>query len=171
MSITIAKEEMGFCSCGTRIERGERVDVTNLGTIHVGCPPRQTASVSKVSHTESSGWLFGDAGAAIIEHARKTVGASRISFDGASVLGIDMPRLSGQTARVFQMMSDGKYKTLTQIASGCRCLETSASARLRDLRKKRFGSHTVVSRQVEGHAGLYEYKLIPNDKGKVSEAA
>jgi hypothetical protein len=112
----------------------------------------------------SSGYLFGDAEQATLEHAKEVLGVHHISFDGATSLGIDAPRLAGQLARVFELMSDGKFRTLAQIADAAGCLETSASARLRDLRKARFGSHAVVSRQVADSPLLYEYRLIINER-------
>lgn len=69
---------------------------------------------------------------------------------------LDERRLTGQTLRVFTLMSDGKWRTLKQIA-GDRDSEAGVSARLRDLRKKQFGSHAVNRRRVSG--GLWEYQL------------
>lgn len=167
MSAVVAKEAMGFCSCGAQIEPGEQILIRSDGAIHVGCPERVSNSANQTTVTESSGFLFGDAELATIEQAKEVIGVNRISFDGATVLGIDTPRLAGQLARVYTLMTDGKYRTLEQIANASGCLETSASARLRDLRKSRFGSHTVVSRQVASSPGVYEYQLIVNEKRKI----
>jgi len=114
------------------------------------------------TRTESSGFLFDDIQLAVIEEAKETVGVTHVSFDGASVLGIDTPRLAGQLARVYELMRDQKYRTLEEIASLTGCLETSAGARLRDFRKRRFGSHAVTSRPVANSPGVYEYRLIVN---------
>lgn len=154
---------MGFCSCGLPVDTGEYVLLRPGGAIHVGCPER-TAATGPTTQTEASGFLFDDGERAIVEKAKETIGVNHIRFDGASVLGIDTPRLAGQLARVFELMRDGQYRTLTQIASATECLETSASARLRDFRKPKFGSHSVIQRQVEGSALLYEYRLIVNEK-------
>lgn len=161
MSALTAKEPMGFCSCGLQIEPGETVLVGRSGAVHIGCPER-TAAASPTVQTESSGFLFDDGERAIVEKAKETIGVNHISFDGASVLGIDTPRLAGQLARVYELMRDQKYRTLEQIASLTGCLETSAGARLRDFRKRRFGSHTVTSRLVANSPGVYEYRLIVN---------
>lgn len=69
-------------------------------------------------------------------------------------------RLNGQIKRIFDLMRDGQWRTLRQIASATKCLETSASTRLRDLRKPRFGGHKVELRHVPGYPGLFEYRLI-----------
>lgn len=73
----------------------------------------------------------------------------------------DQVRLASQTERVFQLMKDGRWRTLDEIASATGDPPASVSARLRDLRKKRFGAHTVLkqSRGERVH-GLFEYRLF-----------
>lgn len=70
----------------------------------------------------------------------------------------DGARLAGQHARVKALMRDGRWRTLAMIALETRDPEASVSARLRDLRKKRFGSHEVERRHVRD--GLFEYRLV-----------
>lgn len=70
---------------------------------------------------------------------------------------LDEARLKGQMLRVFTLMMDGRWRTLAQI-KGTQDSEAGVSARLRDLRKAQYGSHTVNRRRVRG--GLYEYQLI-----------
>jgi hypothetical protein len=77
----------------------------------------------------------------------------------------DFVRLSGQLGRVFDVMKDGRWRTLTQIANqiyysrtGHLDTEAAISARLRDLRKEAHGGHTVERRYVAN--GLHEYRLI-----------
>lgn len=41
-------------------------------------------------------------------------------------------RLSGQMRRIHSLMNDGQWRTLHEIAAETSCLETAASARLRD---------------------------------------
>lgn len=162
---SIAKESMGFClGCGVQVEAGEAISLMNGRATHVDCRDfEQKLEQARTEKRESeplSGFLFSDMEKAVIEDAQTVLGVKRVSFDGATVLQIDVPRLAGQLARVFELMRDGTFRTLAQIAGAADCLETSASARLRDFRKTRFGSHTVISRQVEGSPLLYEYKLI-----------
>lgn len=66
-------------------------------------------------------------------------------------------RLTGQYLRVSQLMQDGQWRSLSDIAKATKDPEASVSARLRDLRKERFGSHTVERRHVSD--GLFEYRL------------
>lgn len=82
-------------------------------------------------------------------------------FDGAVYdHARDSKRLSTQYDKVFAYMSDGEFKTLGQISTATGAPEPSASALLRDMRKERFGSHTV-NRRYKGN-GLYEYQLVIN---------
>ena len=70
----------------------------------------------------------------------------------------DHARLTAQLDAVQELMRDRAWRTLGQIAAKCGAPEASVSARLRDLRKKRFGAHTV-NRTYAGN-GLYMYQLI-----------
>lgn len=81
-------------------------------------------------------------------------------FDGETYdVARDGFRLSSQLNRVRMVMWDGEWRTLRQIQAACGGSEASISARLRDLRKTRFGAHTVSKRVVEGTTGLWEYRL------------
>ena len=72
-------------------------------------------------------------------------------------------RLTGQIARVFHCMKDGKWRTLDEIAGETGDPHASVSAQLRHLRKERFGGH-LVEKQPRGDRkrGLFEYRLIVN---------
>ena len=69
----------------------------------------------------------------------------------------DQPRLTGQLNRVYELMSDGEWRTLTQIAQAVGGSEAGVSARLRDLRKPHCGSHDVLRNRI--HGGLWAYRL------------
>lgn len=73
----------------------------------------------------------------------------------------DDVRLTGQIQRIFDLMKDGKQRTLQQIAEATGDPPASISAQLRHLRKPRFGSH-AVKKDYRGE-GLYLYRLIVND--------
>lgn len=73
---------------------------------------------------------------------------------------LDERRLTGQALACFELMRDGQPRTLRQIASTVGCSEASASARLRDYRKREFGSHTVERVRLGG--GLFSYRLLVN---------
>ncbi len=80
-------------------------------------------------------------------------------FDGATIEpAVDAPRLGGQLRAVLQIMSTGSWITLAALAGWAQCSEASASARLRDLRKKRHGGY-VVERKRIGQSGLFRYRL------------
>ena len=82
-------------------------------------------------------------------------------FDGETfVAERDGDRLRCQLVDVRTLMADGKWRTLSEIACGCGYPDSSIpgiSARLRDLRKLKFGAHTVERRYL--HNGLWEYRM------------
>lgn len=69
----------------------------------------------------------------------------------------DGRRLHHQHHRVLAFMRDGRFHTLAEIAAATNDPEASVSARLRDLRKERFGSHVIERLYVE--RGLFKYRL------------
>ena len=76
---------------------------------------------------------------------------------------LDKARLTGQILRVYNLMKDGHWRTLREIANKINDPESSVSAQLRHLRKERFGSHAVEKRRRgERKQGLFEYRLILN---------
>lgn len=82
-----------------------------------------------------------------------------LHFDGATYdHARDCTRLAEQTQAVFAIMKDGQYHTLSDIARMTGAPEASVSARLRDLRKPRFGGHTVNRQYVR--RGLFQYQLL-----------
>ncbi len=89
-------------------------------------------------------------------------------FDGATYdPERDHVRLSGQLGRVFKALDDGQWRTLAEIGDLAKAPAQSVSARLRDLRKPRFGGFEVARRhRGDPKAGLWEYQLVgsPFDK-------
>jgi hypothetical protein len=74
----------------------------------------------------------------------------------------DSVRLGGLLARVEAFMRDGAWRTLPEIVASCGGTEASVSARLRDLRKPKFGRHTVERRRhpdLAMSAGVFQYRL------------
>ena len=71
-------------------------------------------------------------------------------------------RLSSALALVYQLMQDGRWRTLKEISEAVGCTEAGASARIRDLRKEKFKvffpSREVNSKHVGG--GLWKYQVI-----------
>lgn len=77
---------------------------------------------------------------------------------------MDGDRLKKQFHRVWALMYDRKWRTLEQIAAEVGGSEAGVSARLRDFRKERFGSHKVLRERMPGaeaRKGLFVYKVIP----------
>jgi hypothetical protein len=97
-------------------------------------------------------------------HLRPRYGGMRFEFDDpARVLHPeDHTRLSGQLATVFEFLSDHRWHSLKEIAAAASCSEPSASARVRDLRKSKFGGHRIDRKRVGG--GSFLYRLNPEPR-------
>tara|TARA_R110000751_G_C13710015_1_gene474311 strand:+ start:746 stop:1045 length:300 start_codon:yes stop_codon:yes gene_type:complete len=85
----------------------------------------------------------------------------KADFDGAVYNHAqDHKRLTGQIKRVWDCMKDGQWRTLDEIAIATSDPHASISAQLRNLRKEKFGSHTIDKRPRGDRAnGLWEYRL------------
>jgi hypothetical protein len=71
----------------------------------------------------------------------------------------DHLRLSAQGQRVRDLIADGVWRTLSEISEATGDPEASVSARLRDLRKPKFGSHRIERRPRDPQQpGLWEYR-------------
>jgi DNA adenine methylase len=84
-----------------------------------------------------------------------------VRFNGSDYQpAIDNPRLSRQHVRIRDLMLDGVWRTLDEIAAITQDPQASISAQLRHLRKERFGEYLVfkLSRGDRVH-GLYMYRL------------
>lgn len=91
-------------------------------------------------------------------------------FDGADVVPArDNARLTGQIERVYDLMKDGAWRTVSQISHFTKDPETSVSAQLRNLRKTRFGGHTVDRKHIGG--GQYAYRLLVNQSTAIYNPA
>jgi hypothetical protein len=79
-------------------------------------------------------------------------------FDGETYSHeLDGIRLKGQLLRVFNVLKDGYWVSLEDIARLANAPGASVSARLRDLRKEKFGGYTVHRKNKGG--GLWVYRL------------
>jgi len=75
----------------------------------------------------------------------------------------DHARLARQHERVRDLMLDGQWRTLDEIAAATGDPAASISAQLRHLRKPRFGGWRVEKRiRADRERGLYEYHLAPS---------
>lgn len=79
----------------------------------------------------------------------------------------DGQRLAAQYDLVFEVMRDGHWRTLEEISAATGAPPTSVSARLRDMRKRRFGSHVVLRAYVA--RGLFRYQVIENTCPELTE--
>lgn len=77
-------------------------------------------------------------------------------FDGPGDSSRD-GRLKSQLVRVYEAMLTEQWIDLYWLSQATRAPEASISARIRDLRKPRFGGFTVESR--ERSPGHFEYRL------------
>ncbi len=93
--------------------------------------------------------------------------ASQLKFDGPAGLerGEDHVRLAIQLKAVKVLMLDGIWRTLAEIGEATHAPHASVSARLRDLRKPRFGSF-VVDRRRRG-PGTFEYRVLPRGESSL----
>ena len=88
--------------------------------------------------------------------ARKASGnLLRVGLIGAGKLGT---MFASQLARITALMADGRWRTLAQISQVVEGSEPAVSARLRDLRKARFGAYQVERRYIAD--GLWEYRVL-----------
>jgi hypothetical protein len=94
------------------------------------------------------------------------------TFDGSTYSpAFDQKRLVTQLGRVYTQMqfsalfTPDRWWTLQEISAQIGAPEASVSARLRDLRKERNGSH-VIQRRRRGDpaSGVWEYQLATGDE-------
>lgn len=79
-------------------------------------------------------------------------------FDGKTYdPALDHNRLNKQLGRVWSIMSYESWHTLDYLVQHAGGTTASVSARLRDLRKEKFGGYKVNRRRISG--GLFEYQL------------
>lgn len=78
---------------------------------------------------------------------------------------LDHARLGKQITDIYNLMEDGKWRTLREIEQATGHPQASCSAQLRHLRKERFGAHQVNKQRREtepAEKGVFEYQLIAN---------
>lgn len=81
-----------------------------------------------------------------------------LRFDGSTIEPErDNSRLGDQLRKVLNLMRDGEWRTLDEISRATGSPVASVSARLRDLRKERFGKHVIEREYVD--RGLFKYRM------------
>ena len=96
----------------------------------------------------------------IIEAAQRTM---RGHMQETLIEDRDGVRLSKQREAVLDLMRDGRWRTLAEISASTSAPEASVSARLRDLRKQRYGSYQVDRAHVS--RGLWRYRIAGRAHG------
>jgi len=86
------------------------------------------------------------------------------AIKGIFGLGVPSPVIAqvGGTLldRVRDAMSDGEWHELSEIKNSCGGSDASVSARLRDLRKEKYGGHTVICKREGGFSNQsYMYRM------------
>lgn len=91
-------------------------------------------------------------------------------FDGRTYdRQFDYERLKTKFEKVFECMKDGRWRTIDEICAitGIDIRGSAGvSARLRDMRKAKFGGHTLNRRSPKTtgrEKGVHEYQLIVNE--------
>lgn len=74
---------------------------------------------------------------------------------------LDEARLTNLLRKVLWCLLNGEWWTLAQLRTGCGGSEAGISARIRDLRKTKFGGLTIQHRRQEtnSRSGLWQYRL------------
>lgn len=77
----------------------------------------------------------------------------------------------GQISRVLLFLLDGKWHTLAEIEKAGLGTPDAITARLRDLRKRRYGSYKIEKQRTKDRQtfGLWEYRIKPTSKRKESK--
>lgn len=98
----------------------------------------------------------------------RDVVSGELRFDGETIEpALDNARLSRQIDRVKALMQDGQWRTLREIQAIAGGTEQGISARLRDLKKIRFGAYRVTKRRRDPPtAGVFEYRVSFNRPGE-----
>lgn len=81
-------------------------------------------------------------------------------FDGDTYdAGQDCERLTGQLLKVYEAMAGGGWHSLAELAERCGGSEAGVSARIRDLRKPRFGAHKIERQRQSPFTGVWIYRM------------
>jgi hypothetical protein len=77
----------------------------------------------------------------------------------------DHRRLSKQSDRILDLMIDGRWRTVAEIAAATNDPENSIQAQLRHLRKPRFGSYIVEKKRRGDSLYLYHVRARTEEDG------
>lgn len=77
---------------------------------------------------------------------------------GVMVRPLDAERLSAQSRRVWDVLLDGQWRTLRELADAAHAPEASVSARFREFRSEEFGSQPMEAEPIPG-SSQFRYRL------------
>jgi hypothetical protein len=108
----------------------------------------------------------GPRGADSVWYAREDVLNGLVKIK-PSTLPLKWSVMPWQLIAVRSLMRDYRWHQIKTISEQCHILDQSASARIRDLRKKRHGGYKVLRRELKGATRrVYEYRLVKKGKRK-----
>lgn len=81
----------------------------------------------------------------------------------SSQLALDIDKQSTIRGKVLLLMLDHEFHSLEELERRCGGTVASVSARVRDLRKQKFGGYSVERVRV-GTTGLYMYRIKQEDR-------
>ncbi len=88
-------------------------------------------------------------------------------FDGETYdPDLDHVRLTGQLQRVYNVMKDSRWRTLNNISVLASGPESSIGARIRDLRKPKFGEYRIDRKRDSINKGMFLYRLVTPEKSQ-----
>lgn len=158
--VKLANKTLGYCmGCSILIEQGDWYDPATR--THTGCRVMDLPEAPDFALT--SPLLFDDPIRAEDERAKEKVGAVNLAIHGPTYnKNLDKRRITKHLLAIFDLMEDREYRSTAEIATAVECAETTAAARIRQLRAM---GHDVPKRWVkggEGAPGHWEYALIVN---------
>ena len=80
-------------------------------------------------------------------------------FDGVDIRADEVPRLQSQFDHVYEIMSDGKWRSLARLEELTGYPQASISAHLRSFRKVRFGGWNVERRLRPTRRAQRQYRI------------
>ncbi len=81
-------------------------------------------------------------------------------FDGSTYAPArDEKRMTAHLKRVHDLMVDRQWRSLNAIVNATGGSQAGVSARLRDLRKEKFGGFVIERKHISG--GLWLYRMAP----------
>lgn len=158
--VTIAQTDMLCLGCGSLVDVGSLAILRATGTTHPNCEPRTETLPADAAPRDGFLFAMGETGETPMVPGRSKVRAF-----------VEVSAYVGQRASVFEVMRDGRFRTLEEIAKATGYLETSVSARLREMKHPEFGGHGVIHQPVCEGSSVREYRLIVNGDNEQRSAA